>query len=652
MHNNRSTLGNYLQESVVRRIRELNAVRKARIDSLKTHADAEAYVKEVRQKIADAFDIHSDRSVPEAKVVSVVEKDGLRIENIIYFSRENFPVTANLYIPNTPGKHPATLFLCGHSADGKLSLAYRNGAANLAKKGFVVLVVDPVSQGERWQFIGVPNASEVHGKCTREHNMLGKQLRLTGEYFGAWRAYDALRGLDYLLSRSEVDPSRVGITGNSGGGTMTTFVQALDERFTMAAPSCYVTSWQRNFENELPADVEQIPPGILAAGCEMGDFLLAYAPRPILVMGQKNDFFDPRGLKDTCEQIKKVYALLGAEENIQYFIGPTNHGYSIENREAMYEFFLKHAGVDAPVKENFDGAVLAEKDLLCTDTGQLMTSHPEFAQVHDLILKSAREKAAFRSPLEPDEVKAKLRELLNIPEKVAEPYVRMLRGQHLSGVPDVRSRFARFAIESEDGMLVPLKLNSGKGLFHFPELEKLTIYIPHLDSANEVVKIDRDDDDIYAGLDVRGIGETLSLGTDQDAAVRKFNAIYSQDYHYDSVALMFGSSMVADRVMDILRAIEFVKARGVKRIELAGRGQGSLPALFAALVSDDVAAVKLWDAPESYQSMVEKRLTAWPQSCMVPGILKYMDLPDIHHAVRAFKSLEIVNFVKEPVPEL
>ncbi len=318
----------------------------------------------------------------------------------------------------------------------------------------------------------------------------------------------------------------------------------------------------------------------------------------------------------------------------------------------MYEFFLKHAGVDADAKENFDGSVLAEKDLLCTSTGQVMTGRPEFSQVHDLILKSSRELAASRVQLDPPALKSRLRELLNIPETISEPYVRVLRRCITPSLPPSRHLFCRFAIEREDGMLVPLKLNSGEVFFHFPELEKLTIYIPHLDSANEVVKIDRDDDDIYAGLDVSGLGETLSLGTDQSDDTRKFTALYNQDYHYDSVELMFGSSMIARRVKDILSAIEFVKARGVKRIELAGRGQGSLPALFAALLSDDVAAVKLWDTPESYQSMVEKRLTLWPQSCMVPGILKYMDLPDIHNAVRAFKSLEIVNFVKEPIPEV
>ena len=123
-----------------------------------------------------------DRSVPEAEIVGISDYPEFRLEKIIYYSRENLPVTANLYLPKTPGKHPGVIFLCGHSADGKAAAAYRSGAANLAIKGFATLIIDPISQGERWQFVGVPNISEVNGKCTREHNVLGKQLRLFGDY--------------------------------------------------------------------------------------------------------------------------------------------------------------------------------------------------------------------------------------------------------------------------------------------------------------------------------------------------------------------------------------------------------------------------------------------------------------------------------------
>lgn len=648
MQNHRSVLGNYVQEFTVSQIRALNKERDARIAALKTKADAEAYVRSVREKISGCFPMPDDHSVPPCEVVKVTEYDDFKIENIIYLSRKNFPVTANLYLPKTPGKHPGTIFLCGHSADGKVCSAYRSGAANLAVKGFVVLLIDPIAQGERWQFMNVPRASAYHGKCTREHNMLGKQLRLCGEFFGAWRAYDAIRGLDYLLSRPEVDPAKIGITGNSGGGTMSAFVQALDARFTMAAPSCYITSWKRNFENELPADVEQIPPGILAAGCEMGDLILSYAPRPVLLLGQKNDFFDARGLRETYEQIKKVYALLGAEDDLQCFIGPTNHGYSIENREAMYGFFTTHAGMPLDSKESFDGSVISEASLKCTDSGQLMTSRPEFSQVHDLTVKISADLAAARPVYDVPTLKAKLRELLQLPEKTEVPYARTMRLFCAAGVPDSRRYFSRFALERENAPLTMLKINSELPYFHFPALDTLTIYIPHLDSGSELIKLDRNADDIYAGLDISNIGETLSLGTDMDGS--KFTAPYSQDYHYDSVQLMYGTSMVARRVEDILSAIAFVRERGVKHIKLVARGQGAIPAAMAALLSDDVEAVTLYETLESYQSVVNKRVSDWPQSCMIPGVLKYMDLPDIYTALKAEKPATI-TFVDEPVPE-
>ena len=119
MHNQRSFFGNMIQEYAVRRIRALNEKRTARINALQTRADAEAYVAEVRAKVQSCFILPADRSVPQAELCGVVEREKFRVEKIIYYSRENFAVTANLYLPNTPGKHPAVLFLCGHSANGK-----------------------------------------------------------------------------------------------------------------------------------------------------------------------------------------------------------------------------------------------------------------------------------------------------------------------------------------------------------------------------------------------------------------------------------------------------------------------------------------------------------------------------------------------------
>ena len=117
------------------------------------------------------------------------------------------------------------------------------------------------------------------GTGTREHLYAGNQQSLVGEFVGTWRAWDGIRALDYLLTREEVDRRHLGVTGNSGGGTMTTWLCGVEQRWTMAAPSCFVTSFRRNLENELPADTEQCPPRALALGLDHEDFLAAMAPK-------------------------------------------------------------------------------------------------------------------------------------------------------------------------------------------------------------------------------------------------------------------------------------------------------------------------------------------------------------------------------------
>ena len=652
MHDQRSFFGSMIQEHAVRRIRALNEKRTARINALQTREDAEKYVAEVRAKVRSCFHLPSDRSVPEVELCGVVEREKFRVEKIIYYSREKFAVTANLYLPKKEGKLPGVLFLCGHSANGKAADAYQCGAQNLALQGYVVLIIDPISQGERWQFVDVPHAQGIHGQCCCEHSMLGRGLRLCGDYFGAWRAHDVLKGLDYLLSRSEVDPARIGVTGNSGGGTLTSFVHALDDRFTMAAPSCYITSWRRNIENEFGPDVEQIPPHILGLGCEMGDLILAQAPRPVLLLGQKNDFFDHRGLIETWELARKVYALLGAEENLQYFVGPSNHGYTIENREAMYKFFAAHAGIEGDVIESDETQVISEKELKCTLTGQLITSRKELATVSQLVSAEAEKLTAERPKLSVAALKAKVTEALKLPEKTPVPYSRILRPCYTSSIYGERITLSRFGLETEEGILTTLKLNRDNNYFHFPKLEKLTLYLPHLDAGSEVLKIDRGPEEFYAGFDYRNTGESLTLTGVPGDEYRKFTSTYNQEYHYDSIELMFGSSMLGCRVRDTLGAIEFVKANGVEHLHLEARGLGCFPAIFAALLSDKVESLTLHDAPDSYLSMAKKRITRWPQSCMLPGVLKFTDLPELRDAIASEKPLTVVNFVNEPVPEV
>src|SRR5262249_30320615 len=157
----------------------------------------------------------------------------------IYESRPNHHVTANLYLPQGKGPFPGVLMPIGHSSTGKAAEYIQRGAILLVKHGIAVLAYDPIGQGERLQ-LPLASGKPVMGS-TNEHTMLGVSAVLVGSQTAAFRIWDGIRSLDYLASRPEIDAKRLGCTGCSGGGTLTSYLMALDDRIAAAAPSCYIT---------------------------------------------------------------------------------------------------------------------------------------------------------------------------------------------------------------------------------------------------------------------------------------------------------------------------------------------------------------------------------------------------------------------------
>src|SRR5436190_19972629 len=359
-----------VQEYFVEQVRQAEERGNKRRELLKTKEDAEAYVRDVRKMIAESFGPFPEKTPLNPRVTGVVERDAYRIEKVIFESRPDFFVTANLYVPKgKPFPLPGVVGSCGHSSNGKAANTYQSFAQGLARQGYVTLIFDPIGQAERSQYAHVESKHRP-SIGVGEHIHMGNQQLLVGEFFGTWRAWDGIRALDYLLSRPEVDPRHVGITGNSGGGTMTTWLCGLEPRWTMAAPGCCVTTFRRNLENELPADTEQCPPRAIALGLDHDDILAAMAPKPVIILAKERDYFDVRGSLEAFARLKRLYALLGAADNIQLHIGPTEHGYSRENREAMYRFFNRVTKVSDAEKEP---ALTIEKDetLQCTPHGQV-----------------------------------------------------------------------------------------------------------------------------------------------------------------------------------------------------------------------------------------------------------------------------------------
>src|SRR5690606_6078198 len=150
---------------------------------------------------------------------------------------------------------------------------------------------DPVGQGERLEYFDPKTGKSSVGGPTIEHSYPGAQAFVTGSSQARYMIWDGIRGVDYLLSRKEVDSDRIGITGRSGGGTQSAYIAAFDERIKAAAPENYITSFTRLFQSIGPQDAEQNFPSGIISGLDHADLLSVRAPKPGLMITTTRDMF-------------------------------------------------------------------------------------------------------------------------------------------------------------------------------------------------------------------------------------------------------------------------------------------------------------------------------------------------------------------------
>jgi dienelactone hydrolase len=629
--------GHMVHEYMVERVRAVARERAAARAKVRTTSQLTRLQEQVRRKIRRCFGRRPKKTPLNLRVTGTLDRDDYTIEKLVYESRPGFPVTANLYLPkHGEPPRPAVLGTCGHALEGKAAALYQAFSNHLARMGYVVLIYDPISQGERLQYLGVRKSLRPGGMCP-DHNMMGNQMHLVGDFFGMWRAWDGIRSLDVLLSRPEVDRTRVGVTGNSGGGTMTTWLNALEARFTMAAPSCFVTRYLNNLENEESQDAEQVPPGLLAAGLDLADFFVARLPRPTLLLGKTNDFFDHRGLEDTYAELRRLYRLAGAEENVQLFIGPGDHGYTLENREAMYRFFNRHAGRNADPAEPQPPTVEEPDVLNVTPRGQVHSLKPR--TVFDFIRDAASDLTARRRDLGGRKLERAIRRRLALPAADGPPHYRVLRTQWVELTKTNRPADNRFPVDIEPGVRAVLHAFSPQRLFRFPESERATVYVPHLSSRREFLERKTPESDPLFAIDVRGIGCTTPLTCDLAA----FFAPYDADYMYATYGRMLNEPYGGRRVHDLLRVLDLFAAKGYREVHLVGRGLGALWATFAAVLHPVVTRVTLHHALLSYHELTQRPTFRWPLSSLPFGVLHEFDLPDCLRELSEKKALRLVK---------
>ncbi|HUG69936.1 MAG TPA: acetylxylan esterase [Pirellulaceae bacterium] len=651
-----------VHEFFVRQVRASGERHIHKLNQLKTKADAEQYVRDAQARIRQAFGPEPERTPLNPRVTGTVERDGYRIENVIFDSRPGFPVTANLYIPTgSTSPMPAVVGSCGHSANGKAAEAYQSFAQGLARLGYVCLIFDPIGQGERLQYVKDDLSPRI-GVGTREHLHAGNQQFLVGEFFGMWRAWDGIRALDYLLTRPEVDPQRIGVTGNSGGGTMTTWLCGVEPRWTMGAPGCFVTTFRRNMENELPQDTEQCPPRALALDLDHAEFLAAMAPKPIIILAKERDYFDVRGSEETYQRLRRLYRLLDAEDNVALFVGPTGHGYSQENREAMYSWFNRATGLAAnDTDRHFDGVLQAtatvdftaepeitietDETLWCTEKGQVAALE-NTRTVFDFTREKSRKLADSRDPLRGAALQRALADVLKLPTNPRG--VPDYRNWRYLGSRDYPTKYAMaYTVETEpDVQAIVYRLTDEAWHSRPPRAgQRAILYVAHLSSDSELRDealigevIQAEPDSPFFACDVRGIGESLP----DTCSPNSFHSSYGNDYFYSIHGLMLDRPYLGQKTWDVLRVLDWMASLGHTDIHLVGRGWGALSATFAAVLSDQVKQVTLKNALASYTEIAESEHYNWPLSALLPNALAHFDLPDCYMELKS-KNLRQID---------
>jgi hypothetical protein len=350
--------------------------RKENLSKNHSLSDWQARQASIRQNLNEIVGPFPDKTPLNAKVLKVVNKEGYKVEQTIFESRPGFYVTSSLFIPNglkKGTKAPAIIYCSGHSEDGYRNPVYQHVILNLVKKGFIVFAFDPVGQGERFEYIDPATGKSKVGDPSREHSYPGAQAFIIGNSQARHMSWDGIRAVDYLISRKEVDPSRIGITGRSGGGTQSSYIAAFDDRIQAVAPENYITNFTRLFQSVGPQDAEQNFASAILKGIDHPDLLVIRAPKPALMITATNDYFSIQGARETAEELAKVYQAYGKEEQFSMVEDDAPHSSTKKNREAMYAFFQR--ALANPGNSNDEETVpLTVSEIQVTTTGQVSSS--------------------------------------------------------------------------------------------------------------------------------------------------------------------------------------------------------------------------------------------------------------------------------------
>lgn len=596
--------------------------RRTALAEIKTPEDVKKRQQELLLKFRLALGELPDRTPPlNPRVVGKEQRDGYRIEKVVYESRNNHHVTATLYLPDGKGPFPGVLMPIGHSSNGKAADYIQRGSILLAKNGLAVLTYDPIGQGERRQLLD-PAGKPTISSSTNEHTLVGIGALLNGESTATYRVWDGIMSLNYLASRPEIDPKRLGCTGCSGGGTMTSYLMALDDRIVAAAPSCYITSLERLFATIGPQDAEQNIPGQVAFGMEHADYLFLRAPKPTLICAATQDFFDIKGTWTSFREAKQFYDVLGHSERVDLIETNTKHGYPKPQREAVTRFMRRWLldKDDAPVENDFP--IAKEADLLCTRTGQVLEEF-KGKSVFQLNAEKANELYRQRTqhPFKTENLLKEVRRLTAVPEKI-----KPAQRKNVGEIKREGYVIHKLIFETEPGIAVPALLFEPEK----PEAKQpLLVYLHGRGKAEDAAVGGPIEKHVKAGhrvlaLDPRGIGETAPgvLNVKQPS-------YFGVDFKEAFLGIHLNRPLVGQRIYDVLAVIEAMAKDERTGMHLIGIGSAGPLAIHVAALEPRIYEVTIEQSLASWQLISKMPITYNQLTNVVPGALKLYDLPSL-----------------------
>jgi hypothetical protein len=623
--------------------------RKSRLREVDSAEKASDYMKSVKKAFLECLGEMPQSTPVKSEVVGTLDKGRYFIDKVLIESLPGYYLSANFYYPkNNIRKIPGILFLCGHSSNGKASNIYVSFCVEAVLNGFCILTFDPLGQGERKMYSARDSEKFNEFDPDAVHFLLGQQTELAGDNVTRYMMWDNIRALDYLCTRKEADTERLAVTGNSGGGHMSAFMGAYDDRLKVVAPCSYITELRTLAYNVGVQESEQSMPDFMKKGLDLADLVIMAAPKPYFIGSGLFDFFTIDGVRDAFIDARKIYRLLDRDNLLEVYTTSKPHGLWYDMREMNLRFLCKHLGVEYIEDKGIDYENLPqEEELYCVKDGDINLYNKTSLQEINL----ARVENIY--PAEPnlgsrDEFKAYSMAIKNNAEKV----LRIDRSIITADIEKAEKSFdtgrnasvTQITYYSEKYMKIYACLYEKAG----QPLSRILIHVGPLDADSSLIDKYLEEFSSVLVVETRGTGrETMD-----EASIFHMLPPYGS---YVCNADMLGRSIQGMRVQDVMSAIKLLKSNDTYRdaqISISAEGDNALTALFIAVL-EGIGDVRLKNLLYSYRSLIENRVHDWDYTVFIPGLLMNCDVSDLVASVLPGK-VEInglIDHMKKPADQ-